>query len=1165
MQHKDPPILTFLIHVKLLKDNQAKKQSSRPNFKVGIAYNSIIDDDSDDDFTSRSNYNMTREYETSAANTSNDSTFHLNFSDSLTRPLKKKAKYAPTTTPTTNNATNTKDQQLLPVSSLPDSCRSVFNFEYFNRMQTESFDSIYHGGENCVISSPTGSGKTVLFELAILSAANKSDSSSSLKALYIAPTKSLCNEKYLQWKTKFLNLSVGMLTSDTSYTELERVKQANIIICTPEKWDVITRKWSDYPSFFALLRLVLVDEIHILQENRGSTLEVILTRMNRMCQNLRILAVSATIPNIQDIADWLKTGGPNGPSAKALIFDDSYRQVKLKHHIYSFPNKFNNDFQMDALFNTKLRDLIYKHSKGKPVLIFCPTRQSTIATARYIAQRYNEFRTSTKGVSNMRIQDRQLEDVAIKGVAFHHAGLSMADRAEVEHKFIDGDIQVLCSTSTLAVGVNLPAYLVIIKGTKMWSINGSQEYTILDILQMIGRAGRPQFETEGCALLLTDETSRDKYENLLNGASTLESCLHLNLAENIVAEITLGTIKSTQSATEWLRSTFLYRRYIKNLSYYSNIRSAVNGSNPETQLTRFCERKLNELLQFKIICENNGALEATGYGLAMSRHYILEETVKNMIKPQHSLKTHEIIQIVSEAREFENIRLKHNEKKLYREINANPLLRYPFLDKTKQLMSITTREQKVSLIIQYELGGLEFPSYKDAAKHHQTLVQDKMLIFRHLPRVLKCMIDCFIEKNDGDSLKYALFVMRSVVGKGWEDTPMILRQLNTIGLVSLRKLVCHGVSTFDDMANLTDQQIEYYLSLKPGNGSRIKSDLQMIPSLELDYCVEEKKESFESVNISFKINVNANFKSSSWHGEQLSLLVMLKTDTGVLIDFRRTSISKLKTPKSFRISVTLNKSVRWVEFLYSCEQIGGTNHEMRYYLRAAEQNQSKEKHMTLLDQIDIGNSSRITDMETSNLIDNSNVEENQVDYKGKNTEKDEDEELLALITETGLNIRKQGREEINDRVVLENGNMKCHHTCKDKTSCRHLCCRDGIPGSTRRKTVKKAASTSDQSSFPKEIPTKLIVQPQTPMKNRIPEYTSNITQKFSYAEELASVLPGIEKSENEFSITPRKRSEKVTYVIPTSSPKQPSSCNNPASESQDSDLLNFLGSDIDLV
>lgn len=324
------------------------------------------------------------------------------------------------------------------------------------------------------------------------------------------------------------------------------------------------------------------------------------------------------------------------------------------------------------------------------------------------------------------------------------------------------------------------------------------------------------------------------------------------------------------------------------------------------------------------------------------------------------------------------------------------------------------------------------------------------------------------------------------------------------------------------MANLTDQQIEYYLSLKPGNGSRIKSDLQMIPSLELDYCVEEKKESFESVNISFKINVNANFKSSSWHGEQLSLLVMLKTDTGVLIDFRRTFIGKLKTPKSFRISVTLDKKVRWVEFLYSCEQIGGTNHEIKYYLRAAEQNQSKAKHMNLLDQIDIGNSSRITDMETSNLIDNSNVEENQVDYKIKNTEKDEDEELLELITETGLNIRKQGRGEINDRVVLENGNMKCHHTCKDKTSCRHLCCRDGIPGSTRRKTVKKAASTSDQSSFPKEIPTKLVVQPQTPMKNRIPEYTSNITQKFSYAEELESVLSGIEKSENDFSITPRK-------------------------------------------
>lgn len=865
------------------------------------------------------------EYEGNTSNTSNDSTFLFNFSSVQKKPLRKKMKRSSEK----NNARPEAD--LLPVSVLSDSVRSIFPFKFFNRMQTDAFESIYKSNENCIISSPTGSGKTVLFELAIAKCLSSLKESSQLKALYIAPTKSLCNEKYQQWKNKFLDISVGMLTSDTSFTEVEKVKASNIIICTPEKWDVITRKWTDYSAFFNILRLVLVDEIHTIQEQRGSTLEVVLTRMNKMCNNLRIIGVSATIPNINDIAEWLKTGGPDGKPANALIFDESYRQVELKTHVFPFTNKFNNEFQLDALFNTKVIELINQYSKGKPVLIFCATRQSTITTAKYIAQHQHELNKAPNRREFTSTQDRQLNEVLKFGVGFHHAGLSMLDRSLVEDKFANGNIHILCSTSTLAMGVNLPAYLVIIKGTNMWSMNGAQEYSTLDILQMIGRAGRPQFETKGCALILTDDSSHDKYENLLKGTAMLESSLHLNLAEHIVAEIMLQTITSLSSAIAWLRNTFFYTRYTKNPSHY-NLTKNRTINDPESQLLLLCEQTLRDLTDYQIVNHENGTLSATGYGQALTRHYILLDTVKNIIRSTNGMKLHQVLSILANASEFDNIRLKHNEKKLYKEININPLIRFPFVDQKKQFVSISSREQKISLIIQYELSGSEFPSYKDAAKHHQTLSQDKILVFRHCNRVLKCMIDCFIERNDGESLKQTLFLLRSINGKGWEDTPMILRQLNNIGLVSVRKLVTHGVCSFNEMKALSAQQIEYFLGMRPGNGFKILKDLELIPEISLRYTLENKSESNSFFTIAFKVEVSATFKSAIWHGQQLCLLVMLKTDDGVLIDFRRTFLAKLKTPKSFRININVRNTTKWIEFLYSCEQIGGLYREERYYL-----------------------------------------------------------------------------------------------------------------------------------------------------------------------------------------------------------------------------------------
>lgn len=128
-----------------------------------------------------------------------------------------------------------------------------------------------------------------------------------------------------------------------------------------------------------------------------------------------------------------------------------------------------------------------------------------------------------------------LSDCVSAGVAFHHAGLTQGDRATIERGYLNGDINVICCTSTLAAGVNLPCHFVIIKNTVAWTDVGPKEYSDLDMMQMLGRAGRPQFDKSAIAVIMTRIEKVDRYEKMVSGQEILESKLHLNLIEHLVS------------------------------------------------------------------------------------------------------------------------------------------------------------------------------------------------------------------------------------------------------------------------------------------------------------------------------------------------------------------------------------------------------------------------------------------------------------------------------------------------------------------------------------------------------------------------------------------------------------------------------------------------------
>jgi len=388
--------------------------------------------------------------------------------------------------------------------------------------------------KNFVIASPTASGKTLLAELVML----KSILRDSGKCLYVVPLNALAYEKYQNFKDKYHSIAkIGISTGDyeSSSRYLERY---DVIILTLEKLDSLTRI---KPSWLRKISVVVVDEVHVIgDEKRGPRLEGAMARFMSFNRAARIIALSATISNAEEFGNWLR----------ASLIQSEWRPVPLKEEVFLA----KDDREIIERVEEELKE-------GSQVLVFVNTKRGSASFARKIAAR---LRMANKELNELAervdIGVDDLGDMVRCGVAYHNSWLHPEQRRAIEESFRERTLKVICCTPTLAMGVSLPAKMVLIRNYKFFTVGkGNEPMPVCWVKQVFGRAGRPEHDEYGIGLIVAkSEDEREEIEDFyINGdLERIESQFSTEaMTEQILATIVAGAHRMDK-ILEFLDSTF---------------------------------------------------------------------------------------------------------------------------------------------------------------------------------------------------------------------------------------------------------------------------------------------------------------------------------------------------------------------------------------------------------------------------------------------------------------------------------------------------------------------------------------------------------------------------------------------------------------------------------
>lgn len=540
------------------------------------------------------------------------------------------------------------------MENLSNDIKTIINTAYpyikeFNPAQKAVIESGYlEDKSNYIISIPTASGKTVLGILPALKTILNGG-----KAVYAAPLLSIQNEKVKEFKAfEEHGIKVGKHPSNS-----------DLSVMVFESFDALTRfSWNVLREVDTLI----IDEFHMIGEySRGPTLESAITRAKIINPSLRIIALSATLKNIDEIEQWL--------DGKTVEHD--YRPVPLNKEV------------LDAeMFNTKNKnDVIVKIVEkaiedNSQALSFVSTRRFTESLATYVAKKIDKKTTNEQKHKFKQVADKLLEvpkkkgslptttclklaEAAEKGVVFHHAGLFNEQKEIIEDEFRNGNILMITATPSLMYGVNLPSKYVVIRDHTRWTSNGPASIPVFDYEQMSGRAGRPQYDDVGYSYLVakTMDEAFDLEARYVNGEIELTNSKLIDnkdaIYKQIIAQIASSLSKNLDDLNDFFGKT-LYGFQMKNNPSMSMF--AQDSLNWEL------ESALEFLLQNGIIRATPEGLKTTDFGnLIAKSNYAVETAVKikEYVSTMEKLNPAEMIYALAETPDLPLISFKGRKSK----------------------------------------------------------------------------------------------------------------------------------------------------------------------------------------------------------------------------------------------------------------------------------------------------------------------------------------------------------------------------------------------------------------------------------------------------------------------------------------------------------------------
>lgn len=444
------------------------------------------------------------------------------------------------------------DLQPLPVSALhnPES-QAIYekHFATFNKIQTQVFHAIYGGDDTVFVGAPTGSGKTICAEFALLRLWNNAQAG---RAVCIVPFDVMVQPRVAEWTAKFGSYKGGKqiigLTGETS-ADLRLLELADVVVATPEQWDVLSRRWRQRKNV-QTVALYIADELQMVGDWRvGPTYEIIMSRARYVASQTknptRTVAFSVPLSNARDLGEWL-----GAPSGSVFNFPPSARPLPMEVHLQSF-NIPHYPSLMIAMAKPAYLAIV-EWSPNEPVIAFVPSRKQCKLTANdllaYVLADNEESRFLNIEPADLKphldqVQDRDLAETLEHGIGYYHEGLSRQDKRIVERLYEAGAIQVVVASKDTAWSIPLTAHMVLIMSVQ--SYEGKEhryvDYSITDVLQMVGRSSRPAQDESSRCVLFCQATRKDYFKKFIAEGLPLESKL-TSYAQDFFVSVSLSLV-----------------------------------------------------------------------------------------------------------------------------------------------------------------------------------------------------------------------------------------------------------------------------------------------------------------------------------------------------------------------------------------------------------------------------------------------------------------------------------------------------------------------------------------------------------------------------------------------------------------------------------------------